>query len=65
MNCYYKSEPGFCDYPGTGCAQGLVRSVRYESDPSYMIVKYAELSDETIERIAEAGVERLKRNAEG
>ena len=48
-----------------GCAQGLVRSVRYESDPSYTIVKYAELSDETIERIAEAVVERLKRNAEG
>lgn len=58
--CPYKADTGYCGYTGAGCAQGLVRSVRYEIDPSYQMVKYAELSDETIDRIAEAVIERLR-----
>lgn len=58
--CPYKADTGYCGYTGAGCAQGLVRSARYEIDLSDTIVKYAELSDETIDKIVEAVVERLR-----
>ncbi len=42
-----------------GCAQGLVRSVRYD-DPTYTIVRQVELSDECIDKIAEAVLGKLR-----
>ena len=57
--CPYKTDTGYCGYTGTGCAQSLVRSVRID-EPSYMIVQRVEVSDESIEKIAEAVVEKLR-----
>lgn len=57
--CPYKTDTGYCGYTGTGCAQSLVRSVRID-DPIYTIVRQVELSDECIDKIAEAVVEKLR-----
>ncbi len=57
--CQYKTDTGYCGYTGMGCAQGLVRSVRID-EPSYRIVRQVELSDECIDKIAEAVVEKLR-----
>ena len=57
--CQYKTDTGYCGYTGMGCAQGLVRSVKYD-DPTYTIVRQVELSDGCIDKIAEAVVEKLR-----
>lgn len=57
--CPYKTDTRYCGYPGTGCAHSLVRSVRYD-DPTYTIVRQVELSDECIDKIAEAVMKKLR-----
>ena len=56
--CQYKTDTGYCGYTGMGCAQELVRSVRY--DPKVSIVHKVELTDECIEQIAEAVARKLR-----
>lgn len=57
-NCQYKSDTGYCGYTGNGCAQGLVRSVKYDN-PTCTIVRQVELSDESVEKIADALIKKL------
>lgn len=57
--CPYKTDTGYCGYTGNGCAQSLVRSVRID-EPSYRIVRQFDVSDESINKIAEAVVEKLR-----
>jgi len=59
-DCEYRSDNGRCLYQGNGCAYSLVRSVRVD-ETDFKIVKYSELSDETISKIADAVIERLKK----
>lgn len=58
-NCQYKSDTGYCNYSGSGCAQGLVRSVKFTSDVPFTMEKQVALTDECIERIAEAVVRKM------
>lgn len=57
--CQYKTDTGYCGYTGMGCAQGLVRSVKYD-DPIHTIARQVELSDGCIDKIAEAVVKKLR-----
>lgn len=59
-DCEYRSDNGRCLYKGNGCAYSLVKSVRVD-ETDFKIVKYSELSDETISKIADAVIERLKK----
>ena len=56
--CQYKTDTGYCGYTGMGCAQSLVRSVKY--DPKVSLVHQVELTDECIDKIAEAVVLRMR-----
>lgn len=59
-NCPNKTEHGYCKT--TGCIYPEYRNsvtINYEP-PSYKIIQYAELSDESIDRIVEAFVKKLK-----
>lgn len=58
-NCPNKTEHGYCKT--TGCIYPEYRNsvtINYEP-PSYKIIQYAELSDESIDRIVEAFVKKL------
>lgn len=59
-NCQYKSDTGYCGYSGNGCAQGFVRSVKFDSDVPFTIEKQIVLTDDCIQMIAEAVVKKLK-----
>ena len=56
-NCPSKTEQGYCKT--TGCIHPEYRN-NITVTPSYTIVNYAELSDESIDRIVEAFVRKLK-----
>lgn len=58
-NCPYKSDTGYCGYTGNGCVNELVHSVRID-EPSYKIVRQVDVSDEAIEKIADAVVKKLE-----
>ena len=59
-SCPYKSEiTGYCGYTGNGCVlNDLVHSVRID-EPSYKIIRQIDVSDESIEKIAEAVAKKL------
>lgn len=67
-NCQYKTDTGYCGYTGNGCAQNFVHSVRIDEpsykiiqpdEPSYKIVRQLDVSDESIEKIAETVAKKL------
>lgn len=62
-DCQYKSDTGYCNYSGVGCAQGLVRSVKFTSAVPFTMEKQVALTDECIERIAEAVVRKMGEEA--
>lgn len=58
-NCQYRSDTGYCGYTGNGCVlNDLVHSVRID-EPSYKIIRQLDVSDESIEKIAEAVANKL------
>lgn len=61
-SCQYKSEiTGYCGYTGMGCSQGLVRSAKIPEDyAAFTLGRQVELTDENINKIAEAVVEKLR-----
>ncbi len=59
--CQYKTDTGYCGYTGMGCAQSLVRSVKY--DPKVSLVHQVELTDDCIDKIAEAVAKKLRYGA--
>lgn len=59
--CQYKSDTGYCGYSGMECAKDTVRTIVVTEDSPMAIVKQVELTDECIQRIAEAVVKKLKR----
>lgn len=59
-NCQYKSDTGYCNYSGSGCAQGLVRSVKIDLDAPFTVTEQVEITDECIQMIAEAVAKKLK-----
>lgn len=59
--CKYKSDMGYCVYTGMECAKETVRTIEIIKDsPQMVMVKQVELTDECIEKIAEAVVKKLK-----
>lgn len=59
--CQYKTDTGYCGYTGMGCSQGLVRSAKMPEDyAAFTLVRQVELTDENINKIAEAVVEKLR-----
>lgn len=63
-NCPYKSDTGYCEYTGNGCAKNLVRSVGIDEHLSYKIVRQLDVSDESIEKIAEAVAKKMYQQEE-
>lgn len=63
--CQYKTGSGYCGYTGTECVKDY--DVLYGlhkinlKDPPMITVKQVELTDECIQRIAEAIAKELKR----
>ena len=59
--CQYKSDTGYCRYSGTECVKEIVRSMGIiEDSPPMVIVNQVELTDERIQRIAEAVAKKLR-----
>ena len=59
--CQYKTDTGYCNYSGGGCAQGLVRSVKLNSDAPFTVVRQVELTEECIQKIAEEVAKKLSK----
>lgn len=58
-NCQYRSDTGYCGYTGNGCVlNDLAHSVRID-EPSYKIIRQVDVSDEAIEKIAEAVAKKM------
>ena len=58
--CQYKTDTGYCGYTGMGCAQSLVRSVKYSPNSNAFLVQQVELTDDCIDKIAEVVVKKLR-----
>lgn len=59
-SCQYKSEiTGYCGYTENGCVNEHVQSV-WINEPSYKIAQQVDVSDESIEKIADAIVNILR-----
>lgn len=58
--CRYKSDTGYCGYTGTECAKETVRSIGIIEDSPMVMVTQVELTDECIQRIAEAVAKKIR-----
>lgn len=61
--CPYKSDTGYCGYTGMGChlesTGSSIAALNIPQESDFTIVRTVELSDESIEKIADAVVEKL------
>ncbi len=60
--CPYKTDTGYCGYTGMDCAQNkLAKSctIKIPDKPQYSITQLVNLTDESIEKIADAVVKKL------
>ena len=58
--CQYKTDTGYCGYTGNGCAFDQFTTIPIPKGATYTIVKQVDLTEESINRIAEAVVEKLR-----
>ena len=61
-DCPYRTNLGYCAHAGQGCAQeGLakINTVKVPAKPKYTITQLVDLSDESIEKVADAVVKKL------
>lgn len=57
--CQYKTDTGYCGYTGNGCAFDQFTTIPIPKGATYTIVKQVDLTEESINKIADAVVERL------
>lgn len=59
--CPYKTDTGYCGYVGNGCALCDTATVKAQNTPTYRITQLVDISPESIEEIANAVVEKLRK----
>ena len=62
MNCTYRTNTGYCSYTGYGCIEESLSkadTVKVPYNPKYSIMRLVDLSDESIEKVADAVVKKL------
>ena len=60
--CPYRTDAGYCEYAGCGCFEEILaksNTVKIPDESEYIITKLVDLSDESIEKIADAVVKKL------
>lgn len=60
--CPYKSDTGYCGYTGCECIKekpSKIYTVKVPDKPQYSITQLVGISDESIERIADAVIRKL------
>lgn len=60
--CPYRTDAGYCEYTGHGCFEeslGKANIIKTTYRPIYSITKLVDLSDESIEKIADVVVKKL------
>ena len=58
FGCRYKSDSG-CAYTGNGCAFDNTTTIEMPVTPQISVVKLVEISPESIDKIADAVIERM------
>lgn len=58
--CQYKTDTGYCGYTGNGCAFDQFATIPIPKGATYTIVKQVDLTEESINKIADAVVEKLR-----
>lgn len=58
--CQYKTATGYCDYTGDGCAFEPYAYSHYSGNPPITTTQEVDISTESINKIAEAVVEKLR-----
>lgn len=61
-NCPYRTDTGYCRYTGYGCAQEVLtkaNATKTSDKPIYFMAKMVDLSEASIEKIADAVVKKL------
>lgn len=61
-NCQYRSDTGYCGYTGNGCVMDGKHSmtIKIPETPTYTTTTLVDISTESINKIAEAVVEKLR-----
>lgn len=60
--CQYKTDTGYCGYTGCDCIKerlGNTCTVRIPDKPKYSITQSVDISDESIEKIADVVIKKL------
>lgn len=61
--CPYKTDTGYCGYTGMGChlesTGNSIATLNIPQESEYKIVRAVDISDESIEKIADAVVEKF------
>lgn len=58
--CMYKTDTGYCGYTSSGCVLDNSITVEIPTTPSYTITRVVDISTESINKIAEAVVEKMR-----
>ena len=56
----YKTDSGYCGYTGCGCALDNTIIIKQPINHSYRVVQLVDITNESINQIADAVVERLR-----
>ena len=59
--CSYKTDTGYCGHTGSGCALYDTETVKAQQTPTYRIAQLVDISPESIEEIANAVAEKLRK----
>lgn len=61
--CPYKTDTGYCGYTGMGChlesTGNSIAALKIPQESEYKIVRAVDISDESIEKIADAIAQKL------
>lgn len=62
--CQYKTDSGYCSYTGCGCVLSNTIIIKQPSNQSFRVVQLVDITNESINQIADAVVERLREVSE-
>ena len=60
-DCFYRHNDGYCGYVGNGCAFNDTATVKAPANAKYRITQLVDISPESIEEIADAVAEKLRK----